>query len=272
MKKTLLLTLFILFTARFAVAQQYAEVGISGGGSYYLGDLNPGGQFLLTSPAFGGFLRHNFNERIAVRGSLMYGTLKGDDAVSKINTNRNLNFTSHITDISGVFEFNFLEYFIGSLRHFVTPYMYGGASVFFFNPKATYNGITQELQPLNTEGQGNSNFPGRKPYRRTGFSIPFGIGVKYSLNDFIGMSVDWTMHKAFTDYIDDVSTTYYLDLKGTDPGEADIPELFSDPTLNHTKGMQRGDSKYNDWYSFLSVSVSLRLNYLNKQRCLNIYY
>lgn len=271
MKKRILLLSF-LFTTMLAGAQSYGEIGLFGGGSYYLGDLNPGSQFLLTKPAAGAFIRHNFNERTAIRGSFTYGTLHGDDAISKVNTNRNLNFTSHISDISATFEFNFYEYFIGSLRHFVTPYMFGGASVFFFNPKATYNGVTYELHGLSTEGQGSSAFPERKAYKRTGFSIPFGIGVKYSINSFIGMSLDWRMHKTFTDYIDDVSTTYYLDLQGLSPGEVEPFELASDPGLNHNSGMQRGDSKYNDWYSFVGISISLRLNYLERERCLNVFY
>lgn len=271
MKKRFFL-LFFLFTTMLAGAQSYGEIGLFGGGSYYLGDLNPGSQFLLTKPAAGAFIRHNFNERTAIRGSFTYGTLHGDDAISKVNTTRNLNFTSSISDISATFEFNFFDYFIGSLRHFVTPYMYGGASVYFFNPKATYNGVTYELHGLSTEGQGNAAFPERKAYKRTGFSIPFGIGVKYSINSFIGMSLDWRMHKTFTDYIDDVSTTYYLDLQGLSPGEAEPFELASDPGLNHNSGMQRGDSKYNDWFSFVGVSISLRLNYLERERCLNVFY
>ncbi len=271
MKRGILLIYFLLITL-LAGAQSYAEIGIFGGGSYYLGDLNPGRQFLLTKPALGGFVRHNFNERLAVKGSLHYGTLHGDDAVSKVNTARNLNFTSHITDISGTFEFNFFEYFIGSLRHYVTPYMYGGASVFFFNPKATYNGTTYQLHDLGTEGQGSAVYPDRKPYKRTGFAVPFGIGIKYSLNNFIGMSLDWRMNKTFSDYIDDVSKTYYLDLRSISAGEADAHEIASDPTLSHSTGMQRGDSKGNDWYSYIGASVSVRVNYLKRTRCLNIYY
>jgi len=264
--------LFFLVTGLSASAQRYGEVGISGGGIYYLGDLNPGKQFLMTQPSFGAFVRHNFNERIAVKAGLSYGTLKGDDAVSKQNVMRNLNFQSSLTDISGTFEFNFFNYFIGSQRYYFTPYMYGGASVFLFNPKGNVNGALTELRPLGTEGQGTGAYPARKQYSKIGFAIPFGIGIKYSLGSFVGLSIDWSMHKTYTDYIDDVSTTYYLDLAGTTPGEVSPAALASDPTLKHNAGMQRGDSTYDDWYSIISASISLRLNYLEKTRCLNIFY
>ncbi|NTW25052.1 MAG: outer membrane beta-barrel protein [Lentimicrobium sp.] len=259
--------LFFLLLSLSGFAQRYGEIGLIGGGMYYLGDLNPGKQFMLTKPAFGGFIRHNFDERLSVRGAVMFGSVKGDDAVSNQDPLRNLNFESKITDFSGTIEVNFFDYFIGSMRHFVTPYMYGGATLFLFNPKGNVNGSLTELRPLLTEGQS-------EPYSKVGFAIPFGIGFKYSLNSFLGMSLDWGMRKTFTDYLDDVSTTYYLDLVGTSPGEVADPavELASDPTRLHNAGMQRGDSAYNDWYSVVSVSISVRLNYLERERCLNIFY
>jgi hypothetical protein len=266
--KKLILALLIFTVYGTADAQRYGEIGLFGGGSYYLGDLNPGNQFLLTKPAFGAFLRHNFNERVALRGGFTYGTLQGDDYQSKVNPERGLNFTSHVSDISATLELNFFDYFIGSLRHFVTPYMFAGASVFMYNPKATYNGDTRELHGLKTEGQGSIDFPDRKMYKRTQFAIPFGIGIKYSLNSFMGISASWTMNKTFTDYIDDVSTTYVE----FDPNDNPLAPLFSDPTSQHEKDMQRGDPTYNDWYSFVGLSLSIRLNYLEKERCLNIFY
>lgn len=256
--KKLILILLIITVYGNANAQQYAEIGIFGGGSYYLGDLNPGKQFLLTKPAFGAFVRHNFNERIAIRGGFTYGTLKGDDYKSEVNPNRGLNFTSPVSDISAVFEINFFEYFIGSQRHFVTPYMFVGGSAFLFNPKATYNDETYILHDLNTENLD-------KRYSRTQFAIPFGIGLKYSLGRFMGLSASWTMHKTFTDYIDDVSTTYFFNADNSLPTP-------SDPTGLHEEGMQRGDPSYNDWYSFIGLSLSIRVNYLKKERCLNNNY
>ncbi len=264
--------LIFLFAGLSAFAQRYGEIGISIGGMYYLGDLNPGKQFLMTQPAFGGFVRHNFNERTAIRAGFTYGSVKGDDAVSGIDLRRNLNFQSSLTDISATFEFNFFNYFIGSQRYYLTPYMYGGVSAFLFNPKGNVNGELTELRNLGTEGQGSAEYPWMKQYSKFGFAIPFGIGIKYSLGSFVGLSVDWSMRKTFTDYIDDVSTNYYLDLVGSDPGEVSSEELASDPTLMHNAGMQRGDSAYDDWYSVISPSISLRLNYLEKTRCLNIFY
>lgn len=269
--KRLIVLSFLLFTLS-AGAQRYAEVGVSAGGMYYLGDLNPGNHFQATQLAFGGFLRHNFNERLAVKAGIEYGHVKGDDAIAGHHPDRNLHFQSSITDFSATFEFNFFDYFIGSQRHNFTPYMFAGASAFLFNPKANFNGSLTELRGMRTEGQGSAGYPERKEYGKTGLSIPFGAGVKYTFSRFIGMSLSWTLHKTFTDYLDDVSTTYYLDLAGANPGEVTDQALLSDPTLSHNNGMQRGDSQYNDWFSYVGVSISFRLNYLDQERCLNIFY
>lgn len=242
-------------------AQEF-EVGLFAGGSYYNGDINPGIPFIQTNAAYGGLIRYNFNQRTAARLSVFRGILEGDDAVSKFNEARGLNFISNITDISAVFEFNFLPYFTGSKRNYISTYIFGGASVFFFNPKS--NGV--ELRNIGTEGQ-VAGFDGRKKYSKTGFSIPFGVGVKYSLTSKIGLGFEWGMHKTFTDYIDDISTTYYLQGSLIDPGNT--AGLLSDPSRSHNPYMQRGDPKTKDWYSFAGVSITYKINIGDKARCLD---
>ncbi len=252
-----------------AFSQSYGEIGIFGGGSYYLGDLNPGEQFMLTQPAFGGFVRHNFNERLAIKGSLSLAMIEGDDAVSGYNPDRNLNFKSNITDISAQFEFNLFEYFIGSLKHYFTPYMFAGAGVALYNPKSLSHDV--ELRPLGTEGQNLPQYSDRK-YGKATFNIPFGIGFKYSINDRMGLSLHWAMHKTFTDYLDDVSTTYYLNGSIYDPdSQVPIEVIVSDPTLKHEPNMQRGNSDNNDWFSMAGLSVSIKINYGGHKKCLNTF-
>ncbi len=260
---------FLTLISIAGYSQSYGEIGLFGGGAYYVGDLNPDKHFLLPRPAFGGFMRHNFNERLAIKLSGTFGSVEGDDAVSGYNPDRNLNFRSTFTDISATFEINFFEYFIGSLRYYFTPYMFGGAGMTLFNPKGLYNGEWYELQPIGTEGQTSDVYPDRDPYKRIAFQIPFGIGVKYSLNEYIGLSLHWSMHKLYTDYLDDVSTTYYLDLANSNPSDVGTEGHLSDPTLKHNAGMQRGNSQNNDWYSTAGISVSVMINYGSNKKCLN---
>jgi hypothetical protein len=262
MRKIFVFLLFAVLFAPVAHAQKSGDLGIIGGVTYYIGDLNPSMPFRLVKPAYGILYRQNFNTRISLRAHGIRGTVAGNDAISKANTERNLNFESVITEAGLQLEINFFEYFIGSKMHSISPYLFGGVSVFFFEPFGNVQGSNVALQPMTTEGQG-------KPYNLYAFSMPFGLGVKYSLNKLIGIGAEWGMRKTSTDYLDDVSTTYYLDLAGTNPANATVKEAASDPLLSHNAGMQRGNSRDTDWYSFAGVSVTVKIRMLGTERCLD---
>ena len=239
---------------------QTLEVGLYGGDSYYLGDLNPGKHFLFSQIAYGVNARYNIDTRWAVKISGYRGKIKGNSSSSSYLPDRKLSFESSLTDISVEAEFNFLKYFTGSHRDFFSPYIYTGISVFFFNPMA--NGLS--LRSLGTEGQ-NIGFEGRKPYSTTGVSIPFGLGIKFSLARNLGMTVFWEMHKTFTDYLDDVSQTYYLNGKNINPN--DPAEYLSDPSLNHQSQMIRGNPDTKDWYSFSGITLTYKFNLHGSRKC-----
>jgi len=242
-------------------AQNTLEVGAFGGGSYYLGDINPALHFNQMQLAYGGVARYNIDNRWTIKASFYHGKVKGDDTKTNAIANRELNFITRINDISVVAEFSWFEYYTGSKKSFFTPYLFVGISYFMFKPK-TIDGT--ELQPLGTEGQ-NVGFDGRKPYALSGFALPFGIGVKYSINKRIGLAFEWGMRKALTDYIDDVSTTYYLVGETINPN---IPEeILSDPTKSHDPSMQRGDRSKNDWYNYTGITLTYKFNLFDKTRC-----
>jgi len=262
--KLLFLVIFFLFVFN-PVKSQDLEVGLTGGGSYYLGDLNPGKHFLNTQMAYGLMARYCIDTRWAVKLSGMKGSVKGDAASSGFLPGRGLTFSSSLTDISGVVEFNFLPYFTGSRMNRISPYIYAGFSVFFFNPVS--NGV--ELRSMGTEGQ-NIGYLGRKPYGTVGLSVPFGLGAKFSLVKRLSIQVYWEMHKTFTDYLDDVSTTYYLDGRSIQPGDQE--GLSSDPTRDHASGMQRGNEKTNDWYAFAGLAITYKFNLLSSKKCRDLHH
>ncbi len=252
--------MFPVLFAPLVHAQKSGDIGILGGVTYYVGDLNPGVPFRMSKPAFGLMYRQNFNSRISVRAHGLYGSVAGDDAFRNTNPERNLNFESKIYEGGIQLEINFFEYFIGSKLHPISPYIFGGASVFFFKPYGNVAGEKTELRPLITENQDN-------PYNSYAFAIPFGLGVKYSVSKLIGVGAEWGMRKTTTDYLDDVSTTYYFD--GPTAIPPTINQLASDPTLTHTTGMQRGNSRNTDWYSFAGVSLTFKIRMLKSESCLD---
>lgn len=241
---------------------QDIEVGLTAGGSYYLGDLNPGMHFQGTQLMYGFLARLNLDSRWSFRVSGLLGSVEGSAAGSPYLPGRNLSFNSKLTDFAGVVEFNFLPYFTGSQRSRFSPFIFGGISAFFFQPFS--NGVS--LQPLGTEGQ-NSGYLGRSPYSTFSISLPFGLGVKLSLTQRLSMQAFWQLHKTFTDYIDDISTTYYLIGKDIDPN--DLAAMMSDPNRDHMPGMQRGNSGTNDWYAFTGVSLTYKFNLNSRKKCLD---
>jgi len=258
MKKSLLIPVFAL-SGMMAFAQT-AEVGLFGGLSYYLGDINPGIHFLAPKPAYGAVARVNLDSRWVIKANAYRGEIKGDDSQGQTNDQRGLKFESKITDISLTAEFNFFDYYTGSRRNIISPYIFGGIGMVIFNPVA--DGI--ELRIIGTEGQ-NIGFDGRKPYNKVAFSIPFGLGVKYSINKRLCLAAEWGLRKSFTDYLDDVSTTYYLD----GPEITDPEELLSDPTQLHQPYQERGNPETNDWYNFTGITLTYKFRLYDKNKCPN---
>jgi hypothetical protein len=256
------------------------EIGIMGGGSYYLGDIN-NKHFDYMMPSGGIVIRKNIDRRIVVKGELLLGYVRGDDsrnAKDTANFNRNLHFRSPIYEVSGQIEFNFLPYETGNSLYPFTPFVFAGISLFRFNPQAEVEpnptggsvpglpyGEWVDLQPLGTEGQGTTSFPERKKYALTQFSIPMGGGFKIAVNKTFNIILEYGIRKTFTDYLDDISTSY------TGENLIDMSPLgieMSDKSLNapQAKDFQRGDSKDNDWYTFTGITLSFKL-LSEKERC-----
>jgi hypothetical protein len=261
--------LFLLISLAFIILSSKAqlEVGLFGGGSFYMGDLNPSIPFLQTKPAFGVLSRYNFNSRWVAKANLYQGNIAGDDEVSGFLPERSLTFESGITEFGTVMEFHFLPYFNGSMRNYFTPYLFGGFAILFHRPKRD----EKDLRDFGTEGQNNSSFltPGttRPEYNYLVVGFPFGMGIKYSFSKKINASIEWGMRKTFFDYLDDVSTTYYLP-SNLDPSHPDYQnQLYSDPNRNHEPMMQRGNSKTTDWYSFAGVTLTYYLDLRNRNKC-----
>ena len=258
------LFIIVLFFAFSSKAQ--LEIGVFGGGSFYMGDLNQNIPFLQTKLAYGVLARYNLDSRWSVKLNIYKGILTGDDNVSKFLEDRSLTFKSSMWELGAVAEFNFLPYYTGSLKYYFTPYIFGGVAVIYNRPKV---GLLT-LKDYSTEGQNDQRYidEERTDYSFYNFSIPFGIGFKYSFSKKIAASIEWGMRKTFTDYLDDVSKTYYLPSDQIEPGDDDYDNLqFSDPNMDHQPMMQRGNSKTNDWYSFVGLTLTYNINLRNKNKC-----
>jgi|TARA_B110000908_G_scaffold170459_1_gene230094 hypothetical protein len=242
-------------------AQQFkpnTEIGILLGSSYYLGDLNTI-HFNQPSAAAGLIIRKNVDKRFTYKAEVMYLNIKSDERNSEdtIAKNRGLHFKSPIYELSGQVEFNFLPFQPENPLYTWTPYVYTGISIFHFNPKAeNKNGEWVDLQELGTEGQGTTLFPDRKKYSLVQYAIAMGGGVKIAVNPSFNIVLEYGIRKTFTDYLDDVSTTYPGDLLDM----SNEANFMSDPSETYQLGEQRGNPDKKDWYSFAGITLSFRLN------------
>lgn len=258
-KKIVITSVFLIFL--LGGHSQTLETGLFTGASYYLGDINPGKHFDQSLFSMGAVARYNKDNRWAFRLNLLFGTVQASDLYRKAIEDRFLAFTSKITEFSGLVEFNFFPYETGHEKHRYTPYIFAGLGFFFFEPQLG----EYKLREYGTEGQ-NIGFNGRSPYAERGLVIPFGVGFKYSLTEKIGLSIEWGMRKTFTDYIDDVSSTYYLDASSYP--NPDIYVVLSDPSLIHQADMERGNPQTKDWYNFYGLTLTYKFN-IGKTVCAN---
>jgi len=184
---------------------------------------------------------------------------------------RNLNFRSPILEYGVTAEINMW----GLVKNEYTrlrPILITGANVFYFTPQAFYNNEWVDLQPLGTEGQGSSAYPERQKYSLTQISLPMGMGIKYDITDHIwfgaGVKARWT----FTDYIDDVSTTYadpeiLIASNGSLAAELAFRTDELEPNAGYPKeGTVRGNPNENDWYMTTYVSMGFRFRQDNNRK------
>ena len=102
-------------------------------------------------------------------------------------------------------------------------------------------------------------------------SFPLGVGLKYRIDKQLSVSFELSLRYTLTDYIDDVSTSYYLpDEIGANYG--DVAAVLSDRAINpdltgviqypdgRNNYLQRGDPRWNDAYTFGIFSIHYRIS------------
>lgn len=240
----------------------------------------------FNAAAFVGF-RHAFHKNLYGRFNFNYGRVSGADKLTKedFRENRNLSFRSDIFELDLMAEFwvrigskKGHQYKLNRVGTSESPWrvrgsyltVFGGLGAFHFNPKAQIQGQWVPLAPLSTEGQGMPGGP--EPYKLWQLNIPVGLSYMVRLHRQWSFGIEATYRFTFTDYIDDVSGSYYnpYDLQiYQDPQIADLSAYFSNPALGSENlgvpnyvtrtGQQRGDPKDNDGYFYAMIKVDYLL-------------
>lgn len=222
--RSFVLFILVMLASQWVKAQNRYELGMFVGAGYYNGDLNPGTPFVNVHPAFGGLFRYNMTDRIAWKATATLTELSGGYPAKGVlfphQQPAYYSFARTIGDASVQMELNFLSY-----DH---PYI----TKTKFTPYITYGVATTIYKRYGDQLQNEEN--------KTVFvlSLPFGVGAKYKINNWIRIGAEWTMRKTFVDDLD------YVGHQGLiDPSD---PYAFGYSAKTHG----------NDWYSFAGVTVS----------------
>ena len=205
MKQKLVSLIFLLLSCSYAVAQEEGylmEIGLGGGGSFYMGDANSR-LYNNTNGVFSLIARYNANSRFSLKADLAaagisgstensYGILPGDE----------VKFSRTLYDFGVQMEWGFCGYgmegWSGSRR--LAPYGLLGIGM-TFAPKPAQNDFA-------------ANFP-------------VGLGLRYKLSERVNIGLEWTMRFSTSDRLDVTHTT------GTS---------LQDPFMIKGKGIKNKDS------------------------------
>lgn len=182
MRTYVILSLIFISTLAFS---QRNEFGVGVGGFNYAGDLMRGYHIENVKPGILGYYKLNLDNIFSVRASLTGGFISGSDEnpIDPFAANRRGSFQSTIVEVSGLMEYNFLDFRKGKGSIRWSPYFFTGISGF------TFFGGDQDLE-------GSSSVQ---------LALPFGGGFKYAINPSLTLNLEIGIRKLFFDRIDGFS-------------------------------------------------------------------
>ena len=207
MKKRLtLLSMVLLACCTYSAAQEedgyLMEMGLGGGGSFYMGDANSR-LYNNTNGVFSVLARYNVNPRFSLKANLSsagisgstenaYGVMPGDELL----------FSRTLYDFGVQIEWGFCGYGLEGWNgnHRLAPYGLIGIGA-TFAPKPAQNDFAA--------------------------NIPVGLGLRYKLSERVNIGLEWTMR---------FSTSDRLDVTHTDGTS------LQDPFMIKGKGIKNKDS------------------------------
>lgn len=217
------------------------------GAASYQGELGNVGQTIR--PLFGGGILYKFAPHLSFKGEMNFFRLGGADANGS-NPARNLSFESrNLEAYAGVmYELFDVDMYSRGQGLIVNPYAFAGLGFVTVNPTAELNGRDYNLRRFRTE---DLTYPGAS------LTAPVGAGVRFELTRRVGLALEAGYRFTFSDYLDDVSTTYPA--AASDPLRTALsdrgPEVGTAPA---EPGALRGNPNNKDGY----LTVGLKLEYL----------
>ena len=240
MKKILLVFATVWITVSGS-AQITADIGIWGGSSVYLGDIDEANALQPFNPNFGGYFRYNFNARVGLRAMFLTGTFADEGLIEGTVTS----FSKSVHDFSMQVEINYLRYILGEQKTPFTSYVTGGIGVAYF----PYDMDPAFIAGFNPQHNKGSEIISESVIATT---IPFGIGFKYSIGQRLGIGIEYQMRKLFSDKLDNLDDPLAYENIKSDGSK----EEFTYTDMIHN----------NDWTGYLGIHLTYKV-YIGKKAC-----
>ena len=216
----LIFTFLLLLISLFGYSQTY-EVGLSLGGTNFVGDIGSTKYFSPTNAGFGMVAKWNRSNRHSFRFSALYLPISAFDEKSDEARKifRDFEFTNSVKELSLGLEFTWWEWDLHKGGRQTTPYMYTGITVINYGALALATDGTFKAYDDNWS-----------------MAIPMVFGVKTNLLQRIILSAEFGARYSFTDNID-----------GSNPEDLSLPV---DKDLNF------GNLNTNDWYFYTAITLT----------------
>ena len=236
MKKLLLVFATVWITVS-GVAQKTADIGIWGGTSGYIGDMDETKPFQSFNLNFGGYFRYNFNSRVALRAMILSGNFSSEGVVE----GQYWAFNKPVQDLSLQVEINYLKYILGVKNTPYSSYVMAGVGVAYFS----YDLDPALIAVFNPDHNKGDVVKKESVVTST---LPFGIGFKYTIGKRLGVGVEYQMRKLFTDKLDDLDDPLaFINDEGDEI-------TYTDQIHN------------NDWSAYLGIHLTYKI-YIGKKAC-----
>jgi hypothetical protein len=221
MLRYIIMPAFFLFMTLSSFAQPWKFLRYEGtlgiGSTNVYGDLGgaPNAESLLfirditfrsTRPSIYGAIRYKIDPRTSVKLNLIYGFSKTKDFDGSRNENREFISTSNLIEISGQYEFYFLQEdrrlkstAMFDRRGMINNYSTLGAYVFAGVGATTFwSDLEIEQRDFDVYNSGPS----------VTLSLPIGLGIKYVLSDKWLLGLELGYRHTLSDFLDGIQTPW----------------------------------------------------------------
>jgi len=242
MKKILLVFAAVWITVSVH-AQVTSDIGIWGGSSVYIGDMDETNPVQPFNPNFGGYFRYNFNARMGLRAMFLTGSFSDEGEIE----GKYWGFNKNVQDLSLQLEVNYLKYILGGKNTRFTSYVTAGIGVAYF----PYEVATDSIAVFNpNHNKGADGIIIKESVVSATF--PFGIGFKYTLGQRLGVGIEYQMRKLFSDKLDNLDDPLAYEITNSDGTKEEIK--YTDTIHN------------NDWSGYLGLHITYKI-YIGKKAC-----